>query len=377
MSETDQNYIFGNGTLTNIDNTISGSGDIGNGTLEFHNGGTIEAQGPYALIIDTGTDPFVNTGILATDGGTLIVDSPVTGSGSAIIAGGTLEFSSASDSKVSFSGDQTGTLALDHAQEFSGSISGFTSQDRIDLGDIAFSTTTSLNYVANSNNFGGTLTVSNGAGAVSLALVGHFSTSSFAISSDGHGGTLIVDATQATPNADGATGVIAFPDSGNASTASFAPDDPDYIGTFSLGAVNANNGIGSVDWQFSFGDGPVGLRSGQILTQSYNVAVADAGNAATSVHSTVSVSIGGPGNDNFVFSPGIGGDTIVNFNPQADTIELDHFGNIHSIQELASLIATGADGNAIIDLGHGNSITLPGMTASDLQAHLHSLVHLL
>ena len=33
LSQSDQNYIFGDGTLTNVDNTISGSGDIGNGTL--------------------------------------------------------------------------------------------------------------------------------------------------------------------------------------------------------------------------------------------------------------------------------------------------------------------------------------------------------
>ena len=33
LSASNENYIFGNGTLTNIDNTISGSGDLGNGTL--------------------------------------------------------------------------------------------------------------------------------------------------------------------------------------------------------------------------------------------------------------------------------------------------------------------------------------------------------
>ena len=42
-------------------------------------------------------------------------------------------------------------------------------------------------------------------------------------------------------------------------------------------------------------------------------------------NSTPSVSIGGPGNDTFVFAPGVGAETLTNFNPQADTIELDHF----------------------------------------------------
>lgn len=91
---------------------------------------------------------------------------------------------------------------------------------------------------------------------------------------------------------------------------------------------------------------------------------------------TVLVSIGGPGNDNFVFQPGVGADTIVNFNPQQDAIELDNFANAQSVQELQSLIVTDAHGNAVIDLGHSDSITIPGVTASYLQAHVESLVHL-
>jgi hypothetical protein len=43
---------------------------------------------------------------------------------------------------------------------------------------------------------------------------------------------------------------------------------------------------------------------------------------------------------------------------------------------LASLITTDAHGYAVIELGHNDSITVPGMTANYLQAHLQSLVHL-
>ena len=376
LSESAQNYIFGDGTLTNVDNTISGSGDIGNGTLAIHNGGMIEAQGPYALIIDTGANPFVNTGILATNDGTLIIDSPVTGNGSAIIAGGTLEFSGPSSNAILFSGDQAGTLSLDHPQEFNGTISGFSGQDRIDLGDIAFSANTVLNYAANDNNAGGTLTVSDGPSTVGLTMVGDFSASSFAISTDGHGGTLIVASEQPSSSADSAKGVITFTDSANSPTASFLADGPDYIGAFSLGAVDVSNGTGSVGWQFSLGDAPVSLGSGQTLTQSYNVAVSDAENPAANVHQVVSASIGGPGNDSFIFSPGIGNDTIVNFNPQIDIIELDNFASVKSLQDLIPLIASNSAGNAVLDLGHNDSITLSGVTASYLQAHLQSLLHL-
>jgi hypothetical protein len=43
---------------------------------------------------------------------------------------------------------------------------------------------------------------------------------------------------------------------------------------------------------------------------------------------------------------------------------------------LAAQISTDVHGDAVIELGHNDSITLPGMAASYLQAHLQSLVHL-
>jgi hypothetical protein len=73
------------------------------------------------------------------------------------------------------------------------------------------------------------------------------------------------------------------------------------------------------------------------------------------------VSIGGPGNDNFIFKPGIGADTIVNFNPLVDTIELDNFTNAQTMQELASLITTSVHGEAVIELENNNSITIPSL----------------
>jgi hypothetical protein len=91
---------------------------------------------------------------------------------------------------------------------------------------------------------------------------------------------------------------------------------------------------------------------------------------------TVSVSIGGPGNDNFLLRPGVGADTIVNFNPQADTVELDKFVDAQTVQQLASLITTDVHGHTVIELGHSDSITIPGLTQTYLQAHLESIVRL-
>ncbi len=393
LSDSNENYIFGNAgaTLTNLDNTISGSGDIGNGSLVFDNAGVIETHGSSALIIDTGLNVFVNTGKLETDGGSLIVDSPVTGGGSAVIAGGTLEFFHASDNNVSFSGDGAGMLALDQSQSFTGHISGFGSQDQIDLGDITFSTKTTLSFTADSDGTGGTLTVSDGLHTAALDMLGNYTAASFVTSTDGHGGTMVDEASITTADQGGsiitntaagqsaaatADGTVTFVnvDSSDTATASFTPNDAGYAGTFSLDPVSQSNGSASVGWEFSLAHDQINLVPGETSTQSYGVNVTEAHGSTMS--QTVAVSIGGASDDNFVFHPGLGADTIVNFNPQSDSIELNGFSNIQSEQQLASLITNDAHGDAELNLGHNDSVTLPGMTAAELHAVLQTAVHL-
>ena len=93
-------------TLTNVDNIISGAGQIGagDGNLTLVNAahGTIEADISGAtLTLDTG-HAIANAGILeAVNGGTLQIDDAVSG-GSAIVAGGTLIFDALSDVNVAF-----------------------------------------------------------------------------------------------------------------------------------------------------------------------------------------------------------------------------------------------------------------------------------
>ena len=87
-------------TLTNVDNTISGAGQIGIGdgnlTLVNEAHGTIEADvAGGTLTLDTGA-VINNDGVLeAINGGTLHIDDSVHG-GSARHRGGTLEFGAAS-----------------------------------------------------------------------------------------------------------------------------------------------------------------------------------------------------------------------------------------------------------------------------------------
>jgi FecR protein len=94
----------------------------------------------------------------------------------------------------------------------------------------------------------------------------------------------------------------------------------------------------------------------------------------TSSPSGPSVSIGS--GDTFVFHPGEGAQTVNNFNPKNDTIELDHFVNVHNMQELAAAIAPDVHGNAVTELGHGDCIVMPGVNATFLQQNLQNLLHL-
>ena len=140
LSDSSANVIVGatsTTTLTNVDNTISGAGQIGlgDGNLTLVNGahGTIDANAAGGtLIVDTG-HTVTNAGLLeASNGGTLLIEDAVNGSGSgcAVINGGTLDFGASSNVNVTFNngaGTATyGELVLGNPENFCGQISGFT-----------------------------------------------------------------------------------------------------------------------------------------------------------------------------------------------------------------------------------------------------------
>jgi hypothetical protein len=137
LSDSDQNFISGISpgiTLTNVDNTISGAGQIGDWQTILINQGTIVATGTHALTIDTGSNVVINSGILEAtgaggldrnsdisnsgliwaDGGNITIEGAVTGPGGALISGGSLEFFSASSINVTFAEGSFGTLVLDN-----------------------------------------------------------------------------------------------------------------------------------------------------------------------------------------------------------------------------------------------------------------------
>ena len=68
LSDSDANVIVGtvgSVTLTNVDNTIPGAGELDAGQMTLGNAGTIVATETHALTIDTGVNAVVNTGTLS------------------------------------------------------------------------------------------------------------------------------------------------------------------------------------------------------------------------------------------------------------------------------------------------------------------------
>ena len=104
--------------------------------------------------------------------------------------GATAAIDGASAQSVIFAGP-TGTLVLDEATAFKGEVLGLTGSDALDLTDVSYGSSTTATFSGNAT--GGTLTVTNGTKTAHIALVGDYLTSGWTLSSDGHGGTVVVD----------------------------------------------------------------------------------------------------------------------------------------------------------------------------------------
>jgi hypothetical protein len=143
----------------------SGNISVGSGRLEF-------------------LGSLMNTGVMTVSGATLYINRAIQGTGKLNIGGGgSLQLVQGKDAgqTVGFLG--AGTLDLNAAGSFAGLVTGFGAHDAIDLINTA---ATSASYSA------GVLTVHNGGSAVAhLDFAGSYASSNFALSSDGHHGTLI------------------------------------------------------------------------------------------------------------------------------------------------------------------------------------------
>ena len=144
----------------------------------------------------TGTYQLANFDI-ASDGhgGTLLTDPPVVtqnpGNAPGTIGNDVLEINTSDAGSVVFAGTK-GTLQLDQPSTFTGTVSGFGGQNTIDLPGIAFDTNTTLGYSTNSKGTGGVLSLTDGTISATIALLGNYIASSFAVARDSYGGTMVI-----------------------------------------------------------------------------------------------------------------------------------------------------------------------------------------
>jgi hypothetical protein len=175
-------------TLIN-EGTIIASGHnslvINTGVNIINNSGVLEAIGGSELDV---LSNVANSGLLWANGGDLTISGDVSGNGHAIISGsGTLEFGGASSESTSFAAGAAATLELDNPLSFTGTISGFSSGDNLDLGNIVYGTGTTLTYSPDWKADDGTLTVSDGTHTDSIVLSGRYSVKDFVMSENSTG----------------------------------------------------------------------------------------------------------------------------------------------------------------------------------------------
>jgi autotransporter passenger strand-loop-strand repeat protein len=217
---SDGSLVFLNSGAADLLGTLSGGGTVteqGGGELVL--GGTAAdflgritiADGSLlmfnttlggVLVLDAGTSlngagvvdgPVRNLGSIAVDGGLLEFAGVVGGPGTVSIRDGTADFTAAFDEDVSFSGS-SGVLELGEAQAYAGRISGLSKAgtNSLDLSDISYvAGVTEVTAAETSTST--KLTIVSGAQTATIALLGDYEGSTFVASSDGHGGTSIVD----------------------------------------------------------------------------------------------------------------------------------------------------------------------------------------
>jgi hypothetical protein len=104
----------------------------------------------------------------------------------------TLEFGAASSANITFAADAAATLTFRGATDFTGTISGLSTTDHLDLANISYATASvySIAYSLSTNIT--TLVITDGTNADTISLLGNYTiNTAWHLSDDGHGGTIV------------------------------------------------------------------------------------------------------------------------------------------------------------------------------------------
>ena len=189
----DPGLFFDSGQVVLSGGTLSGNPVAIASTGVIYGTGTITAGAIY------------DSGHVLANGGALVLNAPLLNGapvGNALIAAGsTLVAEQTVAVPVQFLAN-TGTLALAQAKLMYGTIFGFTGSDAIDMLNVNPSGV-ALSYAPGSG--GGVLTVKTGAVTdATLRFHGTYVLANFSVTSNGHGGTLLLDPPVPTPTLTGA-----------------------------------------------------------------------------------------------------------------------------------------------------------------------------
>ena len=196
----------GHGSTVGLENaTITGS------FVTTANGATIEAEqgsntitgavvtnagtiGAELVLVNDGANLTIignvtNTGTLDANNATVVIDGAVSGGKATLEGTGEIEFGGASAAKVAFAANAEAILKLDAPSAFTGTVSGLTTGDYIDLTNINFADNPTISYSSKTHVLTVTDNVSHVTDTIKFAGV----VGSFSAQTDGNGGTLISD----------------------------------------------------------------------------------------------------------------------------------------------------------------------------------------
>jgi uncharacterized glyoxalase superfamily protein PhnB len=210
---------------TIVGGTLSNSGTVdstGTSVLQgvaVINSGLLEATGGSLTISPSS---FANNGLVEANGGNVIVAGSV-GGNAEIVGNSTFEIGSSSTAAVTFASGSTGTLKLDDSQQFTGTVAGLSTINTLDLADINFATAQTA-FSGDSTH--GTLTVTDGVHTAKIGLSGNYTSSTWTLSNDGHGGTDLVDPPAAYSTQDQFPKLCIDPFAGRLASTFMASVDP-------------------------------------------------------------------------------------------------------------------------------------------------------
>ena len=364
---------------------------------------TATANGPGGNLYPSAHSVTATTsdGVLEASAGLLKIDQSVSGGGHAVIDGGSIEFVGASDALVQFSGQTAGTLYLHDVAHFTGSVTGFSFGDTVNLAGVDPANVS----VTNS----GSVEVHYGPAASDVfSLVGNYDPSGFTIGADSKGtGTDIVWNHQAPAIETDQFSVARNPDGTMKISGLHVSDSDPGAPTETFTIVATTNGSGSnvttpSTGSSSLADVNTALGSGVTYnpgaappaTDKVALTVADSFGATDTVNFIFSeqaaanvalqgtagkdvifaaghqdILTGGGGADQFVFAPtsetAAVQHTITDFAAGLNRIDIRQFGNIGS---LADLTEAQQGNDTLLTLDSHDSVLLKNVIAANLHA---------